>query len=151
MIEYNPDSGLKCHSPNSDISKVSSLLGAMDKRGEVVEELEAVVKLYRERILEEEKAVEDSVEEIEGVFKLHRERIKLLEEETEESSETNVDLYTKSEPLKENETVEELKNVANLSEESKTEKCDKKEWNVAEEDSEIERLKRRIAYDTSNS
>ena len=116
-----------------------------------MEELEAVVKLYRERILEEEKAVEDSVEEIEGVFKLHRERIKLLEEETEESSETNVDLYTKSEPLKEIETVEEMKNVANLSEESKTEKCDKKEWNVAEEDSEIERLKRRIAYDTSNS
>ena len=41
----------------------------MGKRGEVVEELEEVVKFYRERLLEE-KAVEDSVEEeLEGAAK----------------------------------------------------------------------------------
>ena len=67
--------------------KVSRLLGAMDKRGEVVEELEEVVKLYRERIVEE-KAVEDSVEELEkGVVKLNRERLKLIEDETEDVTE----------------------------------------------------------------
>ena len=50
--------------PDSDLpSKVSRLLGAMDKRDEVVEELEAVVKLYREKMVEE-KAVEDSEEEL---------------------------------------------------------------------------------------
>ena len=59
----------------------------MDKRGEVVEELEEVVKLYRERIVEE-KAVEDSVEELEkGVVKLNRERLKLIEDETEDVTE----------------------------------------------------------------
>ena len=59
----------------------------MDRRGEVVEELEAVVKLYRERIVEE-KAVEDSVEELEkGVVKLNRERLKLIVDETEDVTE----------------------------------------------------------------
>merc|ERR1719397_1328287 len=58
------------------LEQVSRLLVAMGKRGEVVKELEEVVKLYRERIVEE-KAVEDSVEEeLEGVVKLHRERLK---------------------------------------------------------------------------
>ena len=95
--------------PDSDFaSQVSRLLGAMDKRDEVVEELEAVVKLYREKMVEE-KAVEDSVEELYG------ERIKLFEEETEEGSETFVDLYTKSTRLGEKETVaEELESVVNL-------------------------------------
>jgi len=70
------------------LEQVSRLLGAMGKRGEVVEELEAVVKLYRERLLEE-KVVEDSVEEEleEGVVKLHRERLKLIEEERQELTE----------------------------------------------------------------
>merc|ERR1712228_1081188 len=66
------------------LDQVSRLLGAMGKRGEVVEELEEVVKFYRERLIEE-KAVEDSVKEEleEGVVKLHRERLKLIEEERE--------------------------------------------------------------------
>ena len=78
----------------------------MDKRGEVVEELEEVVKFYRERLIEE-KAVEDSVKEEleEGVVKLHRERLKLIEKEREDIA----------------------------------------------EDSEIERLKQRLANDTSCS
>ena len=69
-------------------SKVSRLLGAMSKRGEVVEELEEVVKFYRERLIEE-KAVEDSVKEEleEGVVKLHRERLKLIEKEREDIAE----------------------------------------------------------------
>ena len=59
----------------------------MGRRGEVVEELEAVVKFYRERLIEE-KAVEDSVkEELEGVAKLHRERLKLIEKEREDIAE----------------------------------------------------------------
>lgn len=90
------------------LEQVSRLLGAMDKRDEVVEELEAVVKLYREKMVEE-KAVEDSVEELYG------EGIKLFKEETEEGSETFVDLYTKSTRLGEKETVaEELESVVNL-------------------------------------
>ena len=154
-------------------TQVSRLLGAMDKRDEVVEELEAVVKLYREKMVEE-KAVEDSVEELYG------EGIKLFKEETEEGSETFVDLYTKSTRLGEKETVaEKLESVFNLDEErnevsnlygenmklmekdkaavmnkaeaSKIEKCPQKKWNVAEEDSDIERLKQRLENDTSDS
>lgn len=141
----------------------------MDKRDEVVEELEAVVKLYREKMVEET-AVEDSEEE------LYSERIKLLEEETEEGSETFVDLYTKSTRREEKETIaeelesvvnhyEERNEVSNLYEEnskdkaavmnkagaSKIEKCPQKKWNVAEEDSDIERLKQRLENDTSDS
>ena len=43
--------------------------------------------------------------------------------------------------------------VLNEAKSSKIEKCSKKEQNVAEEDSEIEieRLKRRLTNDTSNS
>ena len=77
-------------------SKVSRLLGAMDKRGEVVEELEAVVKLYRERIkLKEEEAREDSVEEkFEDVVKLYRERI-IEEKAVEDSAEGELEAVVK--------------------------------------------------------
>ena len=89
------------------MSKVSRLLGAMDEKDEVVEELEAVVKVYRERLIEEKGVnVQDAVEE------------------AEEGSETIV-----------NTTIE---------------KCPKKKWNVAEEDSNIERMKQ-LENDTSDS
>ena len=79
----------------------------MDERDEVVEELEAVVKVYRERLIEEK-----------GV------NVQNAVEEAEEGSETIVD--------------------------TTIEKCPKKKWNVAEEDSNIERMKQ-LKYDMPDS
>ena len=82
-------------------SKVIRLLGAMDTREEVVEELEAVVKVYQDRLIEEN-----------GVSLQH--------------------------------SVEGSETIVNQSS-TKMEKCPQKKWNVAEEESDIERLKQRLA------
>ena len=105
------------------ISKVGRLLGAMDKRDEVVEELEALVNHYRENI--------EMLEEEETVDNLYKENIDMKEEQ-----ETIRDGLK---ALESDETV--------LCKEINVEKCSsEREWNNAEGE-----IKLMLRNDLSNS